>query len=129
MSGQQKMISVYVRYSTDNWRTNIEAAGRYKNSVENGAIDKFTFIISLPIDFPIGATCEFCIRYVVKGTIYWDNNYGANYIIRAVENIPGEMKFKMNLTSKSFKPSDNAYKISQNYEECKNFASSRSAKP
>uniref|UniRef100_A0A8R1TW68 CBM21 domain-containing protein n=1 Tax=Onchocerca volvulus TaxID=6282 RepID=A0A8R1TW68_ONCVO len=167
---------VYVRYTVDNWRTNIETAGRYTNSVENGAIDKFTFIISLPIDFPIGATCEFCIRYVVKGTIYWDNNYGANYIIRAIENIPSEMKFKMNLASKSLQPSDNAYshnkiketrsyndfyypnrfnslpfswqltnrnnrrndymqidkdylfRISQNHEGCKNFASSRSAK-
>ncbi|KAM3726637.1 Protein phosphatase 1 regulatory subunit 3E [Dirofilaria immitis] len=87
---------VYVRYTTDSWRTNIEAAGRYANSAEDGIIDKFTFIISLPTDFPIGATCEFCIRYVVSGIVYWDNNQGANYAIRAVESIV-ETKSKTNL--------------------------------
>ncbi|VDK88886.1 unnamed protein product [Litomosoides sigmodontis] len=79
---------VYVRFTIDNWRTNTETIGRYKSSdTEDGAIDKFTFIISLPTDFPIGATCEFCIRYMVNGTTYWDNSQGANYIIEAVEKI------------------------------------------
>uniref|UniRef100_A0A0R3RV57 CBM21 domain-containing protein n=1 Tax=Elaeophora elaphi TaxID=1147741 RepID=A0A0R3RV57_9BILA len=101
---------VYVRYTTDNWRTNIETAGRYKNSnLKNSTIDEFTFIISLPTDFPIGATCEFCIRYVVSGTAYWDNSQGENYVVQAVENIPVEMESKMKLVPKSLKLSkDNA---------------------
>ncbi|KAL3981508.1 putative phosphatase regulatory subunit family protein [Acanthocheilonema viteae] len=97
---------VYVRYTTDNWRTNTETAGRYENSSsEDGCMDKFTFIISLPTDFPIGATCEFCIRYMVNGIMYWDNSQGNNYIVQAVEKIATKMKPIANL----FKSTDNAH--------------------
>ncbi|KAK6109716.1 putative phosphatase regulatory subunit family protein [Brugia pahangi] len=97
---------VYIRYTTDNWRTNIETIGRYKSSVTNDdTIDKFTFIISLPTDFPLGATCEFCIRYIVNGITYWDNNKRANYIVEAVGNIPIDMK----LIAKTFKLSKNTH--------------------
>ncbi|CAG9533395.1 unnamed protein product [Cercopithifilaria johnstoni] len=105
---------VYVRYTTDNWRTYIETAGRYESSgLEDGTIDKFTFIISLPIDLPIGAICEFCIRYMVSGTMYWDNSQGANYIVQAVKKIPMELKS----SAKSFRSSDNIFnqKIMNDY--------------
>lgn len=48
------IFQVYIRYTIDNWRTNAETVGRYKSSAgEDDAIDKFTFIISLPTDFPV----------------------------------------------------------------------------
>lgn len=33
----------------------------------------------------LGATCQFCIRYVVNGIEYWDSNQGRNYTLHAVE--------------------------------------------
>lgn len=47
------IFQVYVRFTTDNWQTNTETAGRYNSSDTDDAIDKFTFIISLPTDFPV----------------------------------------------------------------------------
>uniref|UniRef100_A0A183D9Z5 CBM21 domain-containing protein n=1 Tax=Gongylonema pulchrum TaxID=637853 RepID=A0A183D9Z5_9BILA len=38
----------------------------------------------------VGATCQFCIRYVVNGTEYWDSNQGNNYALEAVEAVPTE---------------------------------------
>uniref|UniRef100_A0A915PNH1 CBM21 domain-containing protein n=1 Tax=Setaria digitata TaxID=48799 RepID=A0A915PNH1_9BILA len=101
---------VYVRYTIDNWRTNIESPGRFKHSFGGGdAVDEFTFFISLPNDFPLGARCEFCIRYVVSGITYWDNNQGANYTIQAVEDITIAQKSEKEIAPKSFHPSKDAH--------------------
>lgn len=48
----------------------------------------FSTIISYRINFDVikvGASCQFCIRYTVNGTSYWDSNSGANYALQYEE--------------------------------------------
>ncbi|KHN75706.1 Protein phosphatase 1 regulatory subunit 3D [Toxocara canis] len=78
---------VCVRYTVDSWATFSEARAMYMESVGNdGAVDAFTFFIAFPNDLPVGAVCQFCIRYTVNGTSYWDSNSGANYSLEYVES-------------------------------------------
>uniref|UniRef100_A0A0M3IEM3 CBM21 domain-containing protein n=1 Tax=Ascaris lumbricoides TaxID=6252 RepID=A0A0M3IEM3_ASCLU len=77
---------ICARYTTDNWSSYSEARAIYMQSVGNdGAVDAFTFFISFPNDLPVGASCQFCIRYTVNGTSYWDSNSGANYALQYEE--------------------------------------------
>ncbi|VDD92844.1 unnamed protein product [Enterobius vermicularis] len=76
---------VCVRYTTDSWASFSETRAIFTRSVgSDGAVDSFSFFIALPNDIPIGATCEFCIRYSVNDTSYWDNNCGENYKLQCV---------------------------------------------
>ncbi|VBB30781.1 unnamed protein product [Acanthocheilonema viteae] len=62
-------------------------------------------VLNISYEKQIGATCEFCIRYMVNGIMYWDNSQGNNYIVQAVEKIATKMKPIANL----FKSTDNAH--------------------
>ncbi|VDD90086.1 unnamed protein product [Enterobius vermicularis] len=72
---------VYVRYTLDNWSSYIEvpAVYIYKKFADN--IDMFSFSLFLPQMLPVGAKCEFCLRYRCGGRDYWDNNDTGNYVV------------------------------------------------
>ncbi|MFH4984486.1 hypothetical protein AB6A40_011195 [Gnathostoma spinigerum] len=53
----------------------------YVNGWAAHNVDNFSFSVFLPQCLPVGAKCEFCIRYVCEGKEYWDNNRGANYLV------------------------------------------------
>lgn len=79
---------ICVRYTIDGWSSFSETRAIFTRSVgSDGAIDAFSFFLALPYDIPIGATCEFCIRYTVNNNSYWDNNGGQNYKLQCVEDI------------------------------------------
>ena len=77
---------VYIRYTSDGWLSFSETRAIFTRSVgSDGAVDSFSFFIALPSDIPVGATCEFCIRYCVSNNSYWDNNNDQNYKLQCVE--------------------------------------------
>ncbi|KAI9146554.1 putative phosphatase regulatory subunit-domain-containing protein [Paraphysoderma sedebokerense] len=88
--------SVTVRFSTDQWRSYKEVKANYLNTaVQSGwgapDIDRFGWEIEITADSTIqshdkltlkpdsSVTIDFCARYDVNGTTYWDNNQGRNY--------------------------------------------------
>ncbi|GMT04279.1 hypothetical protein PENTCL1PPCAC_26453, partial [Pristionchus entomophagus] len=54
---------VFVRYSLDGWRSHIEIHARYISSHPQDNTDSFSFSIFLPHSMPVGAKCEFALRY------------------------------------------------------------------
>eukprot|EP01137_Pigoraptor_chileana_P032362 Opistho-2@21625 len=74
--------SVFVRYTSDGWKTHAEVAATHAMSVRGGAFDRFSFLCQVPDDFPAGGLAEFAVRYEVGGQTYWDNNGGINYKVQ-----------------------------------------------
>ncbi|GMR32333.1 hypothetical protein PMAYCL1PPCAC_02528, partial [Pristionchus mayeri] len=72
---------VFVRYSLDGWRSHIEIQARYISSHPQENTDSFSFSIFLPHSMPVGAKCEFALRYKCGHREFWDNNNGSNYVI------------------------------------------------
>lgn len=72
---------VYVRYTLDNWATYIEVPAMYINGTIADNIDTFSFSLFLPQSLPVGAKCEFCLRYRCGEKDYWDNNDTGNYVV------------------------------------------------
>ncbi|VDN01184.1 unnamed protein product [Thelazia callipaeda] len=70
---------VRVRYTLDNWRTYSDLPAWYISCSQQKELDLFSFSLFLPQSIPVGAQCEFCIRYLCNGNEYWDNNDYANY--------------------------------------------------
>lgn len=74
---------VFVRLSTDNWKTHEDA---FCNFVPNNlpstgtfvVFDTFSFKINLP---PRSRRVEFCVCFRCEGKEYWDSNSGANYVV------------------------------------------------
>lgn len=79
--------SVFVRYTCDNWRSYTENQCVYVPDSCDGFSDKFSFIIYL-YHVPISQRVEIAIRYHCCGHIFWDNNYGANYVFQSFSSAP-----------------------------------------
>lgn len=72
---------VWVRYTMDKWRSNAEVPSLFVSCSDHKDIDTFSFSVFLSPNIPVGAKCEFCIRYVAGDKEYWDNNDRANYLV------------------------------------------------
>ncbi|CAI4228745.1 unnamed protein product [Auanema sp. JU1783] len=72
---------VFVRYTVDKWTSFVEMPAQFLNSNHQEKLDYFTFSIFLPSTIPVGAMCEFCLKYVCEGKEFWDNNDGSNYVL------------------------------------------------
>ncbi|KAI5741344.1 hypothetical protein M8J76_012647 [Diaphorina citri] len=72
--------AVYVRYTTDQWRSYQEVLAKYIENSCDGYSDKFSFVLYTqgwglaPLK-----TVAMCFRYVTGGQEYWDSNGGRNY--------------------------------------------------
>eukprot|EP00123_Amoebidium_parasiticum_P001414 comp12489_c1_seq1/m.7441 comp12489_c1_seq1/g.7441 ORF comp12489_c1_seq1/g.7441 comp12489_c1_seq1/m.7441 type:complete len:212 (-) comp12489_c1_seq1:27-662(-) len=77
----EKLVSV--RYTMDGWMTYNEVAADYAAYFPeiNPGVDNFAFAIPLPDFIPDFQELAFCIRYEVRGGIYWDNNHTLNYTV------------------------------------------------
>lgn len=72
---------VHIRYTLDNWCTYADVPALYISGSIAENIDMFSFSLFLPQSLPVGAKCEFCIRFACAGKEYWDNNNQANYVV------------------------------------------------
>lgn len=72
---------VWIRYTMDKWRSYADLPALYVGRSKVDNIDMFSFSLFLPQGIPVGAKCEFCIRYLCDGKEYWDNNDCANYTV------------------------------------------------
>ena len=82
--GFEKWIAV--RFTLDEWQTTSEVTGRYKESLQNGTFDRFTFSIKLAdaLSRAEAKTLYIAVRCSVAGREIWDNNSGRNYQVRFV---------------------------------------------
>ena len=83
---------VIVRASSDSWITHEDVYCTYveKPCAAQAALvlyDTFRFRLTLPVKFDI---IEFCVRYKVNNTEYWDNNDGKNYIVKKRQEVSSE---------------------------------------
>ncbi|KAI9597251.1 putative phosphatase regulatory subunit-domain-containing protein, partial [Syncephalis fuscata] len=81
--------TVLVRYTLDNWQSHDDVSSEFYDSISNGNFDRF--LAYIPFDASkVGSadyssnnlkplTIEICIRYIVDGKEFWDNNRGNNY--------------------------------------------------
>jgi hypothetical protein len=76
--------SVVCRFTFDYWKTTSEVAAEYSHEIrpretETG-YDRFQFCIKLSDLANLESkTLYFCIRYIVNGLEYWDNNSNVNF--------------------------------------------------
>lgn len=75
--------SVYVRYSTDNWRSFSDLQASYVENSCDGFSDKFTFTL-YGNSILIGQRIEMAIRFHCRGQQFWDNNYDTNYVFQCM---------------------------------------------
>ncbi|KAI0303332.1 putative phosphatase regulatory subunit-domain-containing protein [Multifurca ochricompacta] len=77
---------VAVRFTLDKWQTTSEVTARYKESLDNGAVDRFIFAIKLAdvLSRAEEKTIFLAVRYSVAGREIWDNNNGRNYQVSVV---------------------------------------------
>jgi hypothetical protein len=83
---------VAVRFTLDKWQTTSEVTARYKESLHEGMIDRFTFSIRLAdvLSRAEEKTLFLAVRYSVAGRDIWDNNSGRNYQVRIVREKPAK---------------------------------------
>ncbi|KAH9057045.1 putative phosphatase regulatory subunit-domain-containing protein [Lactarius deliciosus] len=81
---------VAVRFTLDKWQTTSEVTARYKESLDDGAVDRFMFSIKLTdvLSRAEEKTLFIAVRYSVAGREIWDNNNGRNYQVRVVREKP-----------------------------------------
>ncbi len=79
--------SVFVRYSSDNWRTLSEVQAVYVPDSCDGFSDKFSFVVYL-YHVPPSQRIELAVRFHCRGSIFWDNNFGANYVFQSFASPP-----------------------------------------
>ena len=72
--------SVGIRYTTNNWATCQDCDGTWSRHDAAANTDQF-LIYSEPI-LASAASIEYALYYHVKGTTFWDNNQGVNYLLR-----------------------------------------------
>ncbi|CAM0141941.1 hypothetical protein VKS41_004357 [Umbelopsis sp. WA50703] len=82
---------VIVRYTTNYWQDTHEVEASYREpcssgDASNSALDRFMF--NIPIDPTVKQTIFACVRYVVNGRDFWDNNDGRNYQIDLCKAVP-----------------------------------------
>ena len=77
---------IAVRFTLDKWQTTSEVTARYKESLPDGRIDRFTFAIKLAdaLSRAEEKTLYLAVRYSVAGREIWDNNNGRNYRVQVV---------------------------------------------
>ena len=77
---------VAVRFTLDNWQTTSEVTARYKESIQGGTFDRFSFSIKLAHVLSRAEEKTLClsVRYTVAGREIWDNNSGRDYQVRFV---------------------------------------------
>lgn len=75
--------SVYLRYTTDSWRSYADLHGNYVENSCDGFSDKYTFIL-YGNALQVGQRIELAVRFHCKGQIFWDNNYGTNYCFQCL---------------------------------------------
>ncbi len=69
--------NVFVRYTTDGWKTSKDVQMSYSATNSNGTE---TWTAQLDVaDTSSQGNFEYAICYQVNGTEYWANNFGANY--------------------------------------------------
>ncbi|KAF8264250.1 putative phosphatase regulatory subunit-domain-containing protein [Lactarius quietus] len=83
---------VAVRFTLDKWQTTSEVTARYKESLHDGMVDRFTFSIKLAdvLSRAEEKTLFLAVRYSVAGRDIWDNNKGRNYQVRIVREKPAK---------------------------------------
>lgn len=75
--------SVYIRYSTDSWRTYSDLQASYVENSCDGFSDKFSFTV-FGNALQVGERIELAVRFHCKGQILWDNNCGTNYCFQCL---------------------------------------------
>ena len=87
--------SVFVRVTSNGWRTHQDVKGYYTYS-EGQNIDVFHFEFS--VDKFGGKDLEFAVAYEVNGAIYWDNNDGRNFtcVVKDVSIRPNGSSYEYN---------------------------------
>jgi hypothetical protein len=78
--------SVTCRFMFDHWETISEVRAHYAYSLpaiyDQDELERFLFTLELPdiaLVHPGTKTFHCCIRYIVNGQVFWDNNNGLNY--------------------------------------------------
>ena len=76
--------AVFARFTLDYWKTTSELAAEYSQDVRaqtpKDGLDRFSFSIRLVDQANLeNKTLLLCVRYVVAGQEYWDNNDNINY--------------------------------------------------
>ncbi|KAG1725845.1 carbohydrate-binding module family 21 protein [Suillus lakei] len=77
---------VAARFTLDLWQTTSEVTAQYVESVDDGTFDIFTFTIRLHDMWSRieEKTMFIALRYTTAGRQFWDNNNGANYMLKFV---------------------------------------------
>lgn len=108
--------SVYVRYTTDNWRSFSDLQASYVDNSCDGFSDKFTFTI-YGTSVQIGQRIEMAARFHCRGQQFWDNNYDTNYVFQCLP-----ITQPNNLALPSVKPANlNDAHLSPDDAWCKSF--------
>ena len=68
---------VFVRHSSNQWKTFQDMAAEWMDTIEGGAVDRFHFCFHHEIPPATSFLMEFAIAFNDK----WDNNDGQNYIV------------------------------------------------
>lgn len=108
--------SVYLRYTTDNWRSFSDLQASYVENSCDGFSDKFTFTI-YGTSVQIGQRIEMAARFHCRGQQFWDNNYDTNYVFQCLP-----ITQPNNLALPSVKPANlNDAMLSPDDAWCKSF--------
>ncbi|KAG2348345.1 hypothetical protein BDR05DRAFT_1056256 [Suillus weaverae] len=77
---------VAARFTLDLWQTTSEVTAHYVESVDDGTFDIFKFTIRLHDMWSRieEKTMFIALRYTTAGRQFWDNNNGANYMLKFV---------------------------------------------
>uniref|UniRef100_A0A1B6D554 CBM21 domain-containing protein n=1 Tax=Clastoptera arizonana TaxID=38151 RepID=A0A1B6D554_9HEMI len=75
--------SVHIRYSLNGWKSFSDLQARYVPNSCDGFSDKFSFLMYAHT-LNVGQRLEFAVRFQAKGTQFWDNNGGVNYVFECV---------------------------------------------
>lgn len=77
---------VAARFTLDLWQTTSEVTAHYVESVDDGMFDIFIFTIRLHDMWSRieEKTMFIALRYTTAGRQFWDNNNGANYMLKFV---------------------------------------------
>ena len=74
---------VVARYTLDYWKTTSEITAEYSNDIRKNhddGCDRFNFSLKLADQANLESrTMIFCVRYIVAGKEFWDNNNSINY--------------------------------------------------
>ncbi|XP_031787376.1 protein phosphatase 1 regulatory subunit 3B-A [Nasonia vitripennis] len=86
---------VTIRATCDNWKTYqdvncsyVEQPGLSASPVVRNLYDTFRFRLPLPEGDSGSNQLEFCVRYNTEGAEFWDNNAGANYVVKKKRDAP-----------------------------------------